>query len=83
MVIVSPYARAGSTDSHVASFYSILAFVEKTFSLKPLSSADAAAYDYSGAFDYSQVPLPAVALPKVPVPAWASHAFDPIPNDPT
>ncbi|HXQ59769.1 MAG TPA: alkaline phosphatase family protein [Acidimicrobiales bacterium] len=83
MVIVSPYAKAGGTDSNVASFNSILAFTEQNFSLPPLSSADANAYDYSGAFDYSQTPLPPVPLPEARVPASARHDFDPVPGDPT
>jgi hypothetical protein len=63
MVIVSPYARAGSTDSTVASFESILAFTEHTFGLTPLGLPDASAYDLSGAFDFSQAPLPPITLP--------------------
>jgi phospholipase C len=62
MIIVSPYARPGFTDSNVASFYSLLAFTEHTFGLSPLSPADADAYDYSQSFDYSQRPLPPVAM---------------------
>jgi phospholipase C len=56
MVIVSPYAKAGFTDSTVASTNSILAFIEHTFSLPPLAAADRDAYDYSNAFDFTQPP---------------------------
>ena len=42
MVIVSPYARAGYTDSTTATFASILAYVEQTFNLAPLGVNDAA-----------------------------------------
>jgi phospholipase C len=57
MVIVSPYAKAGSTDSTNATFASILAFTEHTFGLPALAANDAAAYDYSNSFDYAQQPL--------------------------
>jgi phospholipase C len=36
MLIVSPYARAGYTDSQPASSVSVLTFIEKTFGLQPL-----------------------------------------------
>ena len=57
MVIVSPYVRAGYTDSNLASFASMLAFTEHTFGIAPLAAADATAYDYSNSFDYNQQPL--------------------------
>ena len=69
MVIVSPYAKAGYTDSTPATFASILAFAEHTFGLTPLSTNDASAYDYSHSFDYSQVPLAPVDLSQHPLPA--------------
>jgi phospholipase C len=62
MVIVSPYARPGHTDSTPASPLGLLAFIEHTFALKPLSAADAHAYDYAGAFNYAQTPLAPVPL---------------------
>jgi phospholipase C len=61
MVIASPYARPGATDSADATYASILAFVEHTFVLSPLSTADAGAYDYANAFDFSQTPAMALA----------------------
>ena len=57
MVIVSPYAKAGYTDSTPASFASILAYVEHNFGLPALTANDAGAYDYANSFDYNQVPL--------------------------
>src|SRR5262249_8654360 len=36
MLIVSPYARVGYTDSTPATSASVLAFIEKTFGLTPL-----------------------------------------------
>jgi phospholipase C len=86
MVIVSPFAKPEYTDSNVASFDSMLAFVEHTFGLAPLSSRDAVAYDYSQSFDYSQRPIPPIHMQQNPVPAWEIEwirAHPPDPNDPT
>jgi phospholipase C len=74
MVIVSPFAKAGFTDSGVASFSSMLAYVEHTFGLAPLTSRDAGAYDYAQSFDYTQAPVSPVPLGQQPVPA-ASRAY--------
>jgi phospholipase C len=86
MVIVSPYARAGFTDSTVASFASMLAFTEHAFGLAPLSVDDGDAYDYSGAFDYAQRPLSPIPLRPTPLSAaeraWV-RAHRAGPYDPT
>jgi len=79
MIIMSPYARAGYTDSSPATFVSMLAFVEHTFGLPPLNPCatvgkkdrtctdDANAYDYSNAFDFTQDPLAPVAMTRTSV----------------
>ena len=60
MVIVSPYAKRRFTDSHVASFASLLAFTEHTFNVRPLSSRDAHAYAYRRSFRFHRrVAIPA------------------------
>ena len=86
MVIVSPYARSRSTDSTTASFASMLAFVEHTFGLAPLSNADANAYDYANSFNFRQTPLGPVTLEQHPLSpseqAWL-QAHPPAPDDPT
>jgi phospholipase C len=56
MVIVSPYAEQGGTDSQPATFASMLTYTEHLFGLAPLASADANAYGYAGSFDYAAPP---------------------------
>jgi phospholipase C len=67
MVIVSPYARAGFTDSRTASFSSMLAFAERTLGVAPLSERDAGAYAYADSFDFTQTPQAPVRLRSRPV----------------
>jgi Tol biopolymer transport system component len=86
MVIVSPWAKPGYTDSNIASWASVLAFVEKRFGLAPLSDVDRTAYDYSKVFDFTQRPLPPITLRPSPVPAWELRWMKENPldeNDPT
>lgn len=73
MIIVSPYARPGYTDSKSATFAGILAFIEHNFGVTPLSPIDANAYDFRYAFSYSQAPLKAVHMVDRPLPAAAKH----------
>ncbi len=68
MVIVSPYAKAGVTDSTPATYMSLLAYTEHTFGLTALTSADRSAYDYRNSFDYTQTPVPPLAMVKTSVP---------------
>ena len=87
MVIVSPYAKAAYTDTHPATFASILRFTEETYGLAPLSVNDRDAYDYANSFDFSApIAGPRVALGQHPVSAQskqytAAHPMDP--DDPT
>jgi phospholipase C len=81
MVIVSPYAKPGFTDSMVASYASMLTFIEHNFGLDPLSRADADAYDYADSINLAQEPLPPIELPNHPVPRsslrWLrAHPYD-------
>jgi phospholipase C len=68
MVIVGPYVKPQFTDSNTATFASMLAFTEHTFGLAPLTSADANAYDYSGAFNFSQAPRGGIGMVHTRVP---------------
>jgi phospholipase C len=56
MIVASPWARRGGTDSTNATYASLLAFTERTFGLSPLNANDGGAYDYSGAFAFDQPP---------------------------
>jgi phospholipase C len=68
MLVISPYAKPGFTDSHVASFASVIAFTEKVFGLAPLTSIDAQSYAYLQMFDWKQTPLPPVRMVTTPIP---------------
>ena len=68
MIIVSPYAKSGFTDGHVADITSMSAFIEHAFGVPATSAKDAAAYDYSHSFDYSQTPLAPVRMTSRPLP---------------
>ena len=81
MVIVSPYAKPGFTDSNTASFASLLAFAEHTFGLVPLTGKDANAYDYSASFDFAQRPLAPVRLSQHPLPAGEKAWLEAHPED--
>jgi phospholipase C len=69
MVIVSPFARPGSTDSTPAGFSSILAFVEHNWRLPNLGGLDATAYDYRASFNWTQQATRQPTLLSHPVPS--------------
>jgi phospholipase C len=69
LVIISPYVMRGYTDSHDASVASIAAYIEHAFGLAPLTSLDGSAYDYSGAFAYSNPAFGGIELPVTPIPS--------------
>jgi phospholipase C len=73
LVIVSPYARAGYTDTTPTTFAGILAYAEHTLGLGSLSKNDASAYDFANAFNYSQSPLKPVQMTKTALPPSARH----------
>jgi phospholipase C len=73
MIIVSPFARPGYTDTTATSFAGILAYTEHTFGLTKLNTNDGSAYDFSNAFNYAQAPQKPVPMVNRPLPAWAKH----------
>jgi phospholipase C len=85
LVIISPYARPGYTDSTHTTFAGILAYIEQTFRLPSLSENDAGAYNFSNAFNYSQALLKPVRMVTRPLPASAKRIriTDSMLNDPT
>jgi phospholipase C len=69
LLIISPYAKPGYTDSTPAQFASILKYTEETFGLPAMSSEDANAYDFANAFDYSRQPRhPNIRAVVTPIP---------------
>jgi phospholipase C len=68
LIIVSPYARHGFTDTTATTFEGILAFAEKTFGLAPLAVNDAKAYPFTRAFNVAQAPLRPVQMVTGQVP---------------
>ena len=85
VIIVSPYARPGYTDTTATTFTGILAYTEHIFGLAPLGPNDAAAYSYSNAFNYAQEPLKPLHISRQPLPASAKriHLTRALENDPT
>jgi phospholipase C len=85
MIIISPFARPGFTDTTATTFTGILAFTEHNFELSPLGVNDASAYPFSNAFDFNQRPLKPVRMVHRPLPASARHIHvtKELENDPT
>ena len=85
LIIVSPYAKPGFTDTTPATFAGILAYTEHTFGLAALGPNDNYAYAYSNAFNYSQVPLRPARTAQRPLPASATriHPTKQLLNDPS
>lgn len=81
LIAISPYARPAYTDHKTATQYSILAYIEHTFGLAPLTPADRRAYDLSRMFNYSQTPLGPVATVYRPMPAGEHPAAGLAPDD--
>ena len=85
LIIVSPYAKPGYTDTTATTFAGILAYTEHTLGLAPLGVNDAAAYPFTNAFNYAQAPRKPVRLVHRPLPASAKriHLTPAQENDPT
>jgi len=73
MVIVSPYARHGYTDTTATTFAGILAYTEHNFGLTPLGVNDKKAYPFTHAFNYHQRPLGPAHMVYRPWPPGAYH----------
>jgi phospholipase C len=73
LIIVSPYVKAGYTDTTATTFAGILAYTEQNFGLAPLGVNDAQAYPFTNAFDYTQVPLKGIRTRMTKLPESALH----------
>ena len=73
LVIVSPYARHGYTDTTATTFAGILAYTEHTFGLTALGINDKKAYPFTNAFNYRQRPLRPAPMGYRPWPRDAYH----------
>jgi phospholipase C len=74
MIIVSPYARAGYTDTRKTTFAGVVRFIEETFGLPNMNAHDLRRYDFRNAFDFSQAPLAAARLHRSHVSAASRRA---------
>jgi phospholipase C len=90
MILISPWAKSGYTDSTPASVASMLSFTEHVLGLPSLNSTDQSAYNYLNAFNFSQTPLAIsnnqVAMKVAPESAASKawiRAHPPNLNDPT
>jgi phospholipase C len=73
MIIVSPYARPGYTDTAPTTFAGVLSYTEHDFGLPALGVNDAQAYDFANAFNYDQPPLKPIRMVTRPLPASAKR----------
>jgi phospholipase C len=62
LLVISPYAKAGTIDHTRAEFSSVLRFIEADFDLPPLTDRDKNASDMTQDFDFTQAPLQLPAL---------------------
>jgi len=62
LIVVSPFAKHGYVSHQVFETASLVSFTEKNFGLPSLGARDAMANDLSDCFDYSQKPMPFVAI---------------------
>jgi phospholipase C len=72
LLIVSPYAKAGTVTHKTYEFSSFLAFMERLFGLSHLTSRDKNANDLFDAFDFHQKPLAPLILKPRPEVAGAT-----------
>lgn len=82
LVIVSPYAKPGYVDDHVATNSSILAYMESVLHVAPVDELDATAYNFGKAFDYKQKPTAPFTLRRDAIPQADRH-LPPAPDEDT
>jgi phospholipase C len=72
MTIISPYAKAG-VYHHETTNVSILSFMQRLWTMDPLTPLNKGQNDLTSAFNFNQVPLPAPDMPVAPQDALAFH----------
>ena len=82
-MIVSPYAKPGFVDDHVATNSSILAYMESVLHVAPVDELDANAYNFSKAFNYKQKPTEPFTLQEGRDPGRRTGICLPPPDDDT
>ena len=75
-LIISPYAKPGYISHVQYDHTSILKFIETQFGLAALNSRDAAANDFSDAFDFTQTPVAPLLLTARKCPAVSPVAVN-------
>jgi phospholipase C len=80
MIIISPWVKRGFTDSHTASFNSMLRFTEEVFGLPALTKYDRSAYDYAASFRFplgaTAASIPSAQLAQVNKHALRANLFE-------
>lgn len=76
MIVISPYARPAYVTHTQYEFSSVLKFIETRFNLGSLTTRDANASDMTDAFDFTQLPLPALVLNTRTCPMQPVLQFD-------
>jgi phospholipase C len=73
LVVVSPYAKRGYVSHNLHFVGSYLHYIESTFGLGSLGTADSRSDDLSDMFNYSQQPLNYIPVKTLLAPAYFFH----------
>lgn len=79
-LVISPYAKPGYVSHVQYDHTSILKFIETQFGLASLNSRDAAANDFSDAFDFTQTPQAPLLLTTRHCPAVSPNSVSFVPE---
>jgi phospholipase C len=79
-LVISPYAKPGYISHVQYDHTSILKFIETQFGLASLTARDAAAADFSDAFDFTQTPLAGLTLQTRHCPAASPASITYLPE---
>jgi len=79
-LVISPYAKPGYISHVQYDHTSVLKFIETQFGLAALTSRDAAAADFSDAFDFTQTPQAPLVLQTRHCPAASPNSVSFLPE---